>query len=334
VVAVLEELASRPYVFVTRELPGNAVERLRSAAQVEVWTDKEPPPREELLSQAARADALLTLLTDRVDAALLDGAPKLRIVSNMAVGFDNIDVEAATARGVLVTNTPGVLTETTADFAFALLLATARRLVEGDRLAHSGGWPTWHPSFLLGQDVYGATLGIVGMGAIGRAVARRAHGFGMRILYADNQRRPELEAELDASFAPLETLLRESDFVSLHVPLTDRTHHLIGQPELSLMKASAILINTSRGPVVDQAALCEALRSRTILAAGLDVAEVEPVPAGDPLLGLDNLTLTPHIASASVATRAQMADMAVDAILAVLRGETPANLLNPQAAAR
>jgi glyoxylate reductase len=190
VVAVLEELASSPYVFVTRELPGNAVERLQSAAQVEVWPDKEPPPREELLSQAARADALLTLLTDRVDAALLDGGPKLRIVSNMAVGFDNIDVEAATARGVLVTNTPGVLTETTADFAFALLLATARRLVEGDRLARSGGWPTWHPSFLLGQDVYGATLGIVGMGAIGRAVARRARGFGMRILYADNQRRP------------------------------------------------------------------------------------------------------------------------------------------------
>ena len=172
------------------------------------------------------------------------------------------------------------------------------------------------------------------MGAIGRAVARRARGFGMRILYADNQRRPELEAELDASFAPLETLLRESDFVSLHVPLTDRTRHLISRPELSLMKPSAILINTSRGPVVDQEALCEALRSRAILAAGLDVAEVEPVPAGDPLLGLDNLTLTPHVASASVATRARMADMAVDAILAVLHGEMPANLLNPQAAAR
>jgi glyoxylate reductase len=326
--------SSRPYVFVARELPGDAVERLRSAAQVEVWPDQEPPPREVLLRQAARAEALLTLLTDRVDAALLDGAPRLRIVSNMAVGYDNIDVEAATARGVLVTNTPGVLTETTADFAFALLLATARRLVEGNRLAHSGGWRTWHPSFLLGQDVHGATLGIIGMGAIGRAVARRARGFAMRLLYSDSQRQPELEAELDASFAPLETLLQESDFVSLHVPLTTQTHHLIGQRELSLMKSSAILINTSRGPVVDQKALCEALRSRTIAAAGLDVAEVEPVPADDPLLELDNLTLTPHIASASIATRSRMADMAADAILAVLRGETPANLLNPRAAPR
>jgi glyoxylate reductase len=326
--------SSRPYVFVARELPGDAVERLRSAAQVEVWPDQEPPPREELLRQAARADALLTLLTDRVDAALLNGAPRLRIVSNMAVGYDNIDVEAATARGVLVTNTPGVLTETTADFAFALLLATARRLVEGDRLAHSGGWRTWHPSFLLGQDVHGATLGIIGMGAIGRAVAHRARGFAMQLLYSDSQRQPELEAELDASFAPLETLLQDSDFISLHVPLTTQTHHLISQRELSLMKPSAILINTSRGPVVDQKALCEALRSHTIAAAGLDVAEVEPVPADDPLLELDNLTLTPHIASASIATRSRMADMAVDAILAVLHGETPANLLNPQAAHR
>jgi glyoxylate reductase len=326
--------SARPYVFVTRELPGGAVERLRSAAEVEVWPDQEPPPREELLRQAARADALLTLLTDRVDAALLDVAPRLRIVSNMAVGYDNIDVAAATARGVLVANTPGVLTETTADFAFALLLAAARRVVEGDRLARSGGWSTWHPSFLLGHDVYGATLGIVGLGAIGRALARRARGFAMRLLYFDSQRRPELEAELDARFVPLDTLLRESDFVSLHVPLTIETRHLIGRRELGLMKPSAILINTSRGGVVDQQALCEALRSRGIAGAGLDVAEVEPVPAGDPLLHLDNLTLTPHVASASVATRARMADMAADAILCVLRGEKPANLVNPQTASR
>ena len=326
--------SSRPYVFVTRELPGGAVDRLRSAAEVEVWPDQEPPPREELLRQAARAEALLTLLTDRVDAALLDGAPRLRIVSNMAVGYDNIDVEAATARRVLVTNTPGVLTETTADFAFALLLATARRVVEGDHLARSGGWPTWHPSFLLGQDVHGATLGIVGLGAIGTAVARRARGFAMRVLYSDSKSRPELEAELGASFVPLDALLRESDFVSLHVPLTPQTHHLIGRRELDLMKASAFLINTSRGPVVDQEALCEALRSHSIAGAGLDVAEVEPVPDGDPLLEMGNLVLTPHIASASVATRTRMADMAADAILAVLQGETPANLLNPRAAAR
>ena len=323
--------AGRPYVFVTRELPGDAVERLRAAAQVEVWPDQEPPPRDELLRRAARADALLTLLTDRVDAELLEGAPRLRIVSNMAVGYDNIDVAAATARGVLVTNTPGVLTETTADFAFALLLAAARRVVEGDRLARSGGWRTWHPSFLLGQDVHGATLGIVGLGAIGRAVARRARGVAMRLLYSDSQRRPELETELGAGFAPLNTLLQESDFVSLHVPLTAETRHLIGRRELGLMKPSAILINTSRGGVVDQQALCEALHSRAIAGAGLDVAEVEPVPTGDPLLVLDNLTLTPHVASASVATRARMAVMAADAILSVLRGERPDNLLNPQA---
>jgi glyoxylate reductase len=326
--------SSRLYVFVTRELPGNAVERLRASAQVEVWPGQDPPPREELLRQAARADALLTLLTDHIDAALLGSAPRLRIVSNMAVGYDNIDVEAATARGVQVTNTPGVLTETTADFAFALLLATARRVVEGDHLARSGGWPTWHPSFLLGQDVHGATLGIVGLGAIGTAVARRARGFAMRVIYSDSRPRPELEAELSASFVPLDTLLRESDFVSLHVPLTPHTHHLIGRRELSLMKPSAFLINTSRGPVVDEEALSEALRSQVIAGAGLDVAEVEPVPAGDPLLELGNLTLTPHVASASVATRARMADMAADAILAVLRGERPVNLLNPQAATR
>jgi glyoxylate reductase len=269
-----------------------------------------------------------------VDAILLSGAPRLRIVSNMAVGYDNIDVPAATAHGVLVANTPGVLTETTADFAFALLLAAARRVVEGDRLARSAGWPTWHPSFLLGHDVYGATLGIIGLGAIGRAVARRARGFAMQILYFDSQRRPELEAELDARFVPLDALLQESDFVTLHVPLTGGTRHLIGRRELGLMKPTAILINTSRGGVVDQEALCEALSSRSIAGAGLDVAEVEPVPAGDPLLDLDNLTLTPHIASASVATRTRMADMAAEVILSVLRGEKPANLVNPQAASR
>jgi glyoxylate reductase len=326
--------SARPYVFVTRELPGDAVDRLRSVAQVEVWPDQEPPPREELLRQATRADALLTLLTDRVDAVLLTSAPRLRIVSNVAMGYDNIDVAAATARGVLVANTPGVLTETTADFAFALLLATGRRVVEGDRLARSGGWRTWHPSFLLGHDVYGATLGIIGLGAIGRAVARRARGFAMRLLYFDSQRRPELEEELGARFVPLATLLQESDFVSLHVPLTGGTRHLIGRRELGLMKPTAILINTSRGGVVDQQALCEALSSRSIAGAGLDVAEVEPVPAGDPLLGLDNLTLTPHIASASVATRARMASMAAEAVISVLHGKRPANLVNPQAASR
>ena len=321
---------TRPYVFVTRKLPGRAVAMLRTAARVAVWPEAEPPPRRELLRRVARADALLSLLTDRVDGELLDAAPRLRIVSNMAVGFDNIDLAAATERGVLVTNTPGVLTETTADFAFALLMATARRVVEGDRLVRQGKWGPWHPSFLLGRDVHGATLGIVGLGQIGQALARRARGFDMRVLYTDTVRRPE-EADLGVAYRTLDQLLRESDFVSLHVPLTAETHHLIGESELSLMKPTAILVNTARGPVMDQRALYRALRQRRIAAAGLDVAEVEPMSTREPLLRLDNVVVTPHVASASVATRQRMAEMAAEAVLAALRGELPANCLNPEA---
>ncbi|MCJ7492369.1 MAG: D-glycerate dehydrogenase [Dehalococcoidia bacterium] len=325
---------SKPSIFVTRALPGDPTPRLREVADVEIWPGDEPPPHGELVRRAADADALLTMLTDPIDDAVLDAGKRLRIVAQMAVGYDNVDVAAATERGILVTNTPGVLTETTADLAFALLLAAARRIVEGDRLTRTGGWKSWHPSFLLGQDVHGATLGIVGLGQIGLAVARRARGFDMRILYHDRTRHPQAEAELGAEYVSLDRLLGESDFVSLHVPLASQTRHLIGQRELSLMKPSAVLVNAARGAVVDQQALCAALKERRIAAAGLDVAEIEPIPVDDPLLTLDNVVVTPHIGSASVATRARMAEMAVESVLQALRGELPSNCVNAEAFSR
>jgi glyoxylate reductase len=325
---------SKPSIFVTRALPGDPTPRLREVANVIVWPHDEPPPHDELVRRAADADALLTMLTDPIDAAVLDAGRRLRLVAQMAVGYDNVDVAAATECGILVTNTPGVLTETTADLAFALLLAAARRVVEGDRLTRTGGWKRWHPSFLLGQDVHGATLGIVGLGQIGLAVARRARGFDMRILYHDRTRHPQAEAELGAEYVSLDRLLGESDFVSLHVPLASQTRHLIGQRELSLMKPSAVLVNAARGAVVDQQALCAALKERRIAAAGLDVAEIEPIPVDDPLLTLDNVVVTPHIGSASVATRARMAEMAVESVLQALRGELPSNCVNAEAFSR
>ncbi len=318
----------------TRELPGDPTPRLREVADVDVWPGEEPPSHEALIRRVADADALLTMLTDPIDAAVLDAGPRMRIVAQMAVGIDNIDVAAATERGILVTNTPGVLTETTADLAFALLLAAARRVVEGDRLTRTGGWKSWHPSFLLGQEVHGATLGIVGFGQIGQAVARRARGFGMRILYHSRTRRPEAEAQLGAEYAGLERLLRESDFVSLHVPLTPDTRRLIGERELALMKPSAILVNAARGAVVDQRALYDALKERRIAAAGLDVAETEPIPPDEPLLRLDNVVITPHVGSAGVATRRKMAEMTVESVLQALRGELPQHCINPEALAR
>jgi glyoxylate reductase len=322
----------KPSVFVTRALPGgDALPRLQAETEVEVWPEESPPPHDEIVRRAADADALLTMLSDPIDTAVLDAGKRLRVVANMAVGYDNVDVPAATERGILVTNTPGVLTETTADMAFALLLAAARRVAEGDRLTRTGGWKAWHPSFLLGRDVHGATLGIVGLGQIGRAVARRARGFDMRLLYHSRTRRPEAEAELGLEFVELEQLLKESDFVSLHVFLSPQTRHLIGERELALMKPTAVLVNTTRGPVVDQRALYQALKEGRIAAAGLDVAEEEPIPLGDPLLTLDNVTITPHVGSASVATRGEMAAMAVENVLAVLRGEQPPNCVNPEA---
>jgi lactate dehydrogenase-like 2-hydroxyacid dehydrogenase len=285
-----------------------------------------------LLRAVAGCDGVLTLLTDRVDDEFLDSAgPQLKVVSNYAVGFDNVDVPACTARGIPVGNTPGVLTETTADLAWALLMAAARRLPEGDRYVRAGRWQTWGPMLLLGPDVHGGTLGIVGFGRIGQAVARRATGFGMTILYHDVQRATaDAEEAVGASFVPLPELLERSDFVSLHVNLTDDTRGLISTDALRRMKATAVLVNTSRGPVVDPRALHLALRDGEIFAAALDVTDPEPIPPDDPLLSLENCLVVPHIASASRATRGKMAEMAAANLLAGVRGERLPTPVNPE----
>lgn len=321
-------------VYVTRELPTAALDLLAEAATVRVWPDELPPPPEVLLAEAADADALLTLLTDRIDAAIMAAAPRLRVISNMAVGYDNIDVEEANRRGILVTNTPGILTKTTADFAFALLLAAARRVVEADRYTRQGRWKTWGPQVLLGQDVYEATLGVVGLGGVGLEVAKRGRGFGMRVLYCDSTRRPKEERRYGLAYVELDQLLTESDFISLHTPLIPETHHLVGERELALMKPTAVLVNTARGPIVDQRALWRSLKERRIAAAAIDVSEQEPIASDDPLLGLDNIIITPHIASASVATRLGMARMAVDNLLTALRGQVPPQCVNREAVRR
>lgn len=314
---------SRPRVFVARIIPDEGLAAIRAACDMDLWEDDLPPPREELLRRVAGCDGVLTLLTDRVDDEFLDAAgKKLRVVSNYAVGFDNVDVAACARRGIPVGNTPGVLTETTADLAWALLMAAARRLPEGDRYVRDGNWKTWGPLLLLGPDVHGATIGIVGFGRIGQAVARRAQGFGMEILYHDVQELPaDITEPLGATYLPLEELLAQSDFVSLHVNLSDVTRHLINAKTLSWMKPTAVLVNTSRGPVVDQAALAAALRDGVIWAAGLDVTDPEPIPMDDPLVGLDNCLIVPHIASASRATRDKMAAMAAANLLAGVRRE-------------
>jgi glyoxylate reductase len=321
----------RPRVYVARRLPDPAMAKLRESADVTVWgTDEVPPPRDVLLKEAKASDGLISLLTDRVDGELLDAAPKLRVVANYAVGFDNIDVPAATARGVPATNTPGVLTETVADFAFALMLGTARRLVESDKFTRAGKWQSWMPMLFLGPDLFGATLGLVGLGRIGAAVAKRARGFDMKILYTDVVRRQDLEQEMGIEHTSLEDLLRRSDFVSIHTPLTPETKHLISGPQFRMMKKTAVIVNTARGPVIDTDALYEALSTGLIWGAGLDVFEGEPVAKDHPLLKLDNVVAVPHIASASFETRAKMGLMAVENCLAVLSDRRPPNLLNPE----
>jgi len=318
-------------VYVTRPLADQALAELREEAEVTVWPDPEaPPPHEEMVRSVREADGLLCLLTDSVDAEVIAAGKRLRVISNCAVGYDNVDVAAATARRVMVCNTPGVLTETTADLAWALMMAAARRLCQADRYLRAGRWRSWSPQLLLGQDVYGATLGIIGFGRIGQAMARRAQGFGMRVLYHDAERKLEAEQALGAEFAEMPQLLRESDFVSIHVPLDERTRHLIGAEELALMKPSAVLVNTARGAIVDGRALAKALRDGRIFAGGLDVFECEPLPLDDELVGLENVVLLPHIGSASVATRTRMACMAVANLLAGLKGERPPYLVNPE----
>ncbi|MEP6638232.1 MAG: D-glycerate dehydrogenase [Chloroflexota bacterium] len=316
-------MSERPRVFVARRIPEEGLEAISAVCELDLWEDDLPPPRDELLRRVAGVDGALTLLTDKVDDGFLDAAgPNLRVVSNYAVGFDNIDVAACARRRVAVGNTPGVLTETTADLAWALLMAAARRLPEGDRYVRDGQWKTWGPLLLLGPDVHGATLGIVGFGRIGQALAQRAQGFGMRILYHDvNQLPDDVTGPLGATYLPLEELLAQSDFVSLHVNLSPVTRHLVNRESLGWMKPTAVLVNTSRGPVIDQAALAEALRDGVIWAAALDVTDPEPISMDDPLVGLDNCLIVPHIASASRTTRGKMAAMAAANLLAGVRGE-------------
>jgi glyoxylate reductase len=323
-------MTAKPRVFVTRIIPDEGLDLVREATDCTLWEEDCPVPREVLVREVGRADGLLCLLTDAVDGELLDGAPRLKVVANMAVGYDNIDVAAATERGVPVTNTPGVLTETTADLTWALLMAAARRIVEADAFTRAGRWKTWSPKLLLGQDIHHATLGIVGLGRIGAEVAKRARGFDMRILYASRTRKPELEPNLGLEYASLEDLLRQSDFVTLHTPLSEETRGLIGRRELAVMKPTAILINTARGPIVDQKALTQALMAHQIGGAALDVFEEEPIGPDDPLLKLENVVVLPHIGSATTATRGRMARMAAENLLAVLHGRRPPNLVNPE----
>ena len=323
---------TKPRVFVTRVIPDEGLDPVREACEVDLWTEELPPPRDELLRRVAGVDGLLSLLTDAVDDELLDAAgAQLKVVSNFAVGFDNIDVEACTRRRIPAGNTPGVLTETTADLAFALLMSAARRIPEGVDHVRDGRWLTWGPMLLMGVDVHGATLGIVGFGRIGREMARRARGFGMRILYQDvHPATAEDEAELGARRVEMDELLSESDFISLHVNLTDETHHLIDADALRAMKPTAVLVNTSRGPVVDPDALESALRGGEIFAAGLDVTDPEPLSSDHPLVALPNCIVVPHIASASRVTRGKMAAMAAANLLSGVRGERLPTPINPE----
>lgn len=316
----------KPKVFVTRLLPERSLVPIREFCDADVWPLDLPPARDELLRRAREVEGLLSLLTDSVDAELIGLAPNLKVISNCAVGVDNVDLAAATHRGIPVGNTPDVLTDATADMAFALLLAAARRIVEGVAYVRAGKWKTWNLQLLLGADLGGATLGIIGFGRIGKAVARRAQGFGLRIVYSDPMTSPALGAEL----TDLESLLSESDFVSLHVPLTSKTRHMINASTLAKMKPNAILINTSRGPVIDHAALREALQEGRIGAAALDVTEPEPLEPDDPLLKLDNCIVVPHLGSASKRTREQMAMLAANNLLAGLRGERLPHCVNPE----
>lgn len=321
-------VADRPRVLVTRRLPGgDPLARLEAVAAVDVWEHSRPPTPDEVTTRARGCAAILPMLTEHIDGALLDACPSLHTVANMAVGYDNVDVPAATERGVLVTNTPDVLTETTADIAFALLLAAARRVTEGERTVRAGEWGTWQPDWLLGHEVHGATLGIVGPGRIGRAVAKRASGFDMHVLYAGHREVPDFPGQC-VSF---EDLLARSDFVSVHVPLTPETSRLFDAEAFRRMKPGAVFVNTARGGVVDQPALRDALVRGVIAAAGLDVMTPEPLPPDDPLLDAPNLVVTPHLGSATAQTRQAMAGLAVDALLSALAGQRPKHLVNPDA---
>jgi glyoxylate reductase len=321
---------SRPKVFVARRIPDEGLNAIAAACDVDVWPDRLPPPPDELRKRVADCDGLVSLLTDRVDAALLDAAPKLRVVSNFAVGFNNVDVAACTARGVRVGNTPGVLTDATADIAVTLLLAAARRLGESATDAKEGRWLTWEPLGWLGADLGGRTLGIVGMGRIGFATAKRLHGgWGMKVLYTARGPKPDADGSLGATRVELDELLAQSDFVSVHADLNPSTKGLFGAAQFSQMKRSAVFVNTSRGPLVDQVALAQALRAGTIFAAGLDVTDPEPLPPSHELYSLPNCVIAPHIASATIDTRNAMARLCANNLLAGVKGDPLPHCVNP-----
>ncbi len=323
---------AKPKVYVTRELPERGLSAIKNHFEAEVWPEYAPPPKKTIIEKVKDVEALVPLLSDKIDAEVFNAAPKLKIVSQLAVGFDNIDIPEATKRGIYITNTPEVLTDTTADFSWALLMAAARRVAEADRYVRNGKWKVgWHPSMMQGRDVFGATIGIVGAGRIGYAMAKRATGFSMKILFYDVIPRPEIEKDLGAKKVDLDTLFRESDFVSIHVPLMKETHHLVNAQRLSMMKKTAYIINNSRGPVVDEKALADALQKGQIAGAGLDVFEQEPLPMDSPLLKFENVVVAPHISSASYETRSKMAEMVADNLVAFFEGRKPPNLLNPDA---
>jgi len=321
----------KPKVYVTREIPERGLKMIKERFDADVWPEYGPPPKEVIVEKVGNVDAVVSLLSDEIDAEVFGAARKLKVVAQMAVGFDNIDVKLATKRGIYVTNTPEVLTETTADFAWALLMAVARCVVEADRYVRTGKWKvSWHPTMLLGRDVHGATIGIVGAGRIGSSVAKRAKGFNMKILYYDVVPRPEVEKELGAKNVDLDTLFKESDFISVHVPLAKQTYHMINTEKLRLMKKTAYLINNSRGSVIDEKALYRALKEEWIAGAGLDVFEREPTQLDNPLLMLDNVVVAPHISSSSHETRSRMAEMVAENLIAFFEGTIPPNLVNPE----
>ncbi|MBU6360002.1 MAG: D-glycerate dehydrogenase [Chloroflexota bacterium] len=322
-------MTNKPKVFVTRIIPEEGLSLVREACDMELWEHELPPPREVLLEKIKDKVGVLSLLTDKIDAELMDANPQIRVVSNFAVGFDNIDIKAATERGLPIGNTPGVLTDTTADIAFTLLMATARRISESIDYVRAAKWKTWGPMLLMGQDIHKATLGIIGFGRIGQGMAKRASGFDMKVLYHDVYRRQDLEQSMGVTYADIDTILAEADFVSIHTDLNPSTRYMFNAVAFAKMKRTAILINSARGPIVDHMALYEALKSGQILGAGLDVTDPEPIPVDHPLLTLPNCLIVPHIASASVATRGKMASMAAHNLIAGVRGERLPTPVNP-----
>ncbi|NTV37164.1 MAG: D-glycerate dehydrogenase [Anaerolineaceae bacterium] len=319
----------KPKIFLTRKINPGAEETLRRYAEVEIWTEQTPPTYETIIEKMHVVDGILTMLCDKIDRLAIEQAQNLRVISQMAVGFDNIDIQAATAKKIPVGHTPGVLTETTADMAWGLLMAVARRIVEGNNEVHQGIWRSWGPDVLCGQEVYGSTLGIIGFGRIGQAMARRAAGFNMNVLYHDLRPEPESENKINARFVTLDELIAGSDFISVHTYLSDKTRHMISRPQFKQMKKTAMIINTARGPIIDQDALIWALENRIIAGAGLDVTDPEPISVDSPLLKMSNVVVTPHIASASTITRERMAYICAENLLAGLRGEQLRFTANP-----